>query len=181
MNRRILIIEAITAIVAIGLGFLFHFTFEFLNSSKVAAPFFPVNESVWEHLKLIFYPLILTALGEYFLLNKPYKSFIAVKTAGIWLAIIFTVFVYYIFYGIAGIKENMAVTLTIYILSFALEVYFVTKYLPRPVWAGKNRRNIAIFVLVMTALLFGIFTFAPPHIQLFFDPMHKTYSLACSQ
>ena len=33
------------------LGVLFHFAYDFLGQTPVAGLFFPINESIWEHLR----------------------------------------------------------------------------------------------------------------------------------
>ena len=37
-------------------GTLFHFVYDWTGQGAVAALFFPVNESTWEHMKLVFFP-----------------------------------------------------------------------------------------------------------------------------
>ena len=42
-----------------GVGTACHFAFDFFGQSRLIAPFVPVNESTWEHLKLLFFPFLL--------------------------------------------------------------------------------------------------------------------------
>lgn len=44
------------AVFCLGLGAVSHFFFEWSGGDAAAAVFFPANESVWEHLKLVFFP-----------------------------------------------------------------------------------------------------------------------------
>ena len=47
----------ITAFLTIGLiGVISHFIYEWTGENTLAGLIFPVNESIWEHLKLIFFP-----------------------------------------------------------------------------------------------------------------------------
>ena len=48
-------------------GTFFHFLFDLTNGSRVAALISPVNESIWEHIKLLFFPMFVYALLEYYL------------------------------------------------------------------------------------------------------------------
>ena len=43
-------------------GTLLHFLYDWTNESILIAPFSGVNESTWEHMKLLFFPLFLFAL-----------------------------------------------------------------------------------------------------------------------
>ena len=56
-------IEWISFLAASVLGTLFHFVYGWSGENPVAGLFFPVNESTWEHLKLIFFPILLLCLG----------------------------------------------------------------------------------------------------------------------
>ena len=46
------------------LCFLFHFLYEWLPSS-ITAIFFPVNESIWEHMKLLFSAVVFYGIIDY--------------------------------------------------------------------------------------------------------------------
>ena len=51
--------ELIGFFVVVVLGIAFHFAYDFSNNSTIIGIFTPINESVWEHLKLLFYPYLL--------------------------------------------------------------------------------------------------------------------------
>ncbi|MEG1492560.1 MAG: DUF6512 family protein, partial [Oscillospiraceae bacterium] len=54
------------------IGALSHFAFDALGKSPIIGAFFPVNESVWEHLKLLLLPLILWWSLYYLFRGKKY-------------------------------------------------------------------------------------------------------------
>ena len=54
-------------------GTLLHFTYEWSGENKFIASFSAVNESVWEHLKLVFYPMLIAGIVEYFFVKKDSK------------------------------------------------------------------------------------------------------------
>ena len=72
-------IELISFITASLLGVVFHFIYGWSGENGVAGLFFPVNESTWEHLKLIFFPILLVSIGEYFIFHTRYDNFICVN------------------------------------------------------------------------------------------------------
>ena len=51
--------EIIFMIIAMGAGTLFHFIYEWSGFHPLAGLFAPVNESTWEHLKMLFFPVLL--------------------------------------------------------------------------------------------------------------------------
>lgn len=49
------------------LGTLLHFTYEWSQNNAIVGLFSAVNESTWEHLKLLFFPMFFLTLFELFL------------------------------------------------------------------------------------------------------------------
>ena len=47
------------------LGVLLHFTYEWSGDNAVVGLFSAVNESTWEHLKLLFFPFLLRVIEAY--------------------------------------------------------------------------------------------------------------------
>ena len=71
-------------------GFLFvcaagtalHFLYQWSGESVAAAPFAAVNESVWEHMKLLFWPMLLWAGAERAVLGGYSRGFWPAKALG---------------------------------------------------------------------------------------------------
>ena len=61
------------AVVSLG-GTLLHFLYDWTGQSVLAAPFSGVNESTWEHMKLLYVPLFLYALVQSYFFRE-YKNF----------------------------------------------------------------------------------------------------------
>ena len=59
-------------------GTILHFLYDWTDKSLLIAPFSGVNESTWEHMKLLFFPLFIFALiqSRFF---KDYKNFWCIK------------------------------------------------------------------------------------------------------
>ena len=72
------------AVTTLG-GTLLHFVYEWTNSLWVS-PFSGVNESTWEHMKLLFWPMLIFAIFESFFF-KDYESFWCIKLKGILLGL----------------------------------------------------------------------------------------------
>ncbi|MBR7099452.1 MAG: hypothetical protein IKC59_08555 [Clostridia bacterium] len=63
------------------LGTLLHFLYEWLGEAVWIAPISGVNESTWEHMKLLFWPMLLYAIAESFFFRDR-KDFWCVKLRG---------------------------------------------------------------------------------------------------
>ena len=99
--KKIIKYEIFSILFCIILGTLLHFTYELSNQNAFIGTFSAVNESVWEHLKLTFFPtLITTLLSSFFLEN--YKEFIGYRLKGILYSFSFTVIFFYTYSGILG-------------------------------------------------------------------------------
>ena len=62
--------QIITAIIWIILGILLHFTYEWSGDKIIVGLFSAINESTWEHLKLLFFPMVITIIVGYFYEGK---------------------------------------------------------------------------------------------------------------
>ena len=67
-------------------GTVLHFLYEWLGEAAWIAPFSGVNESTWEHMKLLFWPMLLYAVAQRFLFRER-KDFWCVKLRGILLGL----------------------------------------------------------------------------------------------
>lgn len=62
MNERRLV--TITGVVIVGAGFLLHFVYAWTSHIRVVGLVAPVNESVWEHTKLLVMPVLAVGVVE---------------------------------------------------------------------------------------------------------------------
>ena len=74
--------QIFSAIFAIILGTLLHFTYEWFNKNTLIAAFSSINESTWEHLKLAFIPMLITTIIGFFKF-KNIPNFLCSKMLGI--------------------------------------------------------------------------------------------------
>ena len=87
MNKTIKKFTIIGALFVTIFGSLFHFVYGWSGNNRIVGALTPVNESVWEHLKLALIPLLLFALIEWYFLRKSGKNLLCAKAAEIWLVI----------------------------------------------------------------------------------------------
>ncbi len=161
-------IETISLLIAVFLGVIFHFIYNWSGENPVAGIFFPVNESTWEHLKLIFFPILLLSIVEYFLLRAEYKNLICIKFISSLFGMTLTVVLFYTYQGVYG-KNSEVMNILIYLISMAAAFLFSYRSL-------KNRRLCGVPAslcrtgFIILAFLFAVFTLFPPHIGLFASP-----------
>ncbi len=154
-------------------GTLLHFLFDWTERSVAAALFSAVNESIWEHLKLLFYPMLLFALAEYWNWGREVQGFWCVKLLGILLGFGLIVAVYYTYTGALGIKADWF-NITLFFLVAGMS-YWVEAKLFQRAFSCPVGNKLAVFLIVLLAAAFTVFTFWPPQIPLFQDPVSGTY------
>lgn len=69
-SNRLIKYQIFSAVFAIILGTILHFTYEWSGNNAFIGAFSSINESTWEHLKLAFYPMIITAIIRIFFIFK---------------------------------------------------------------------------------------------------------------
>ena len=175
-ERRAIIMSGVFFILCIGLGVFFHFAFELFGEPKLLAPFLPVNESVFEHLKLIYVPYILILMPiEYYLYGRFTKKFVTGKLIGVLIAMSFVVMEFYTIQGAFG-EPNAFVNITIFCIATFL-AYLV------PLWlslradddSSHTAKLVSLFALAVMFVFFVAFTFYPPKLPLFLDPRGAGY------
>lgn len=68
-DRFVKVYQWIGIVVVCILSVPFHFLYEWLGENTVVGLFFPINESIWEHLKLVFWPLLVWWILGYIILS----------------------------------------------------------------------------------------------------------------
>ena len=173
---QLLKIEILVTVISIILGTLLHFTYQWSNGNLFVASFSAVNESVWEHLKLIFFPMLIVGIIEYFFVKNITKNYLEAKTIGIFIAICFVVVSFFTYIGIIG-TNAFIIDILIFIISIVLGEYIAYKLMKR-----KNESDIKTLVLsgIILLFLFSCFvlcTYFPPKVNLFRDPVTNSYGI----
>ncbi len=155
-------------------GTVLHFLYEWLGEAAWIAPFSGVNESTWEHMKLLFWPMLAFAVVQSFFFRER-EDFPCIKLRGILLGIGLIPILFYTYNGAIG-KSPDWINIAIFFISAAIAyIYEAWRFSKKPI-ACKNPK-LAIFLLCFIALLFVIFTFRTPEIGIFRDPLTGTYGI----
>ena len=166
MKNKLLIWE-IGSFFFIGLvGASLHFTYELSDySSNVVAYFSAVNESTWEHLKMVYFPGLLFALIEYTYVRDRVNNYLVAKTASLFVMPLVIVVGWYIYAPAVG-RSIFTVDLALFYVAVFIGQYVSYKILTHPPLQVKfNTYATGLFIVMFLA--FSIFSFYPPHIFLF--------------
>ena len=106
-------------------GTLLHFIYDWTNESPFAALFSGVNESTWEHMKLLFFPLFVFAVVQSFFF-KEYDNFWCVKLIGTLSGLISIPILFYTYNGAFG-KSPDWLNITIFFISAAITFLVETR------------------------------------------------------
>ena len=100
-------------------GTLLHFAYDFFNEEDFVAIFSAVNESTWEHLKLLFFPVIIFAIAEYFLYGKNLSNFWTAKVTSLLAGMLSIVVMFYTYTGVIG-KNIDLLNISIFVIATIL-------------------------------------------------------------
>ena len=155
-------------------GTVLHFLYDWTGGSVLIAPFSGVNESTWEHMKLLFWPLFLFALIQR-LFFKEQKNYWCVKLAEILLGLVLIPVLFYTYNGVFGQSPDW-INIAIFYVS-ALLVFLFEWWAFRNDWLQCRNPRIAFALICLIGVLFVAFIFSPPQIPLFQDPLTGTTGL----
>ena len=161
------------AVTSLG-GTLLHFFYDWLGEAVWIAPFSGVNESTWEHMKLLFWPMLAFAAVQSFFFRDR-GDFWCIKLRGILLGMLLIPVIFYTYNGAVG-KSPDWLNIAIFFVATAAVYLYETRLLQRDtVKCGSPNRAVA--ALVGLAVLFAVFTFVTPEIGLFRDPLTGSYGI----
>ena len=159
-----------SVIFIFSVGALLHMIYDFTNENPIVALFAPVNESIWEHTKMVVLPSFIWYMGAYFIIkrfNKQMASmYLGCGLAAMIISIIFIPLLYYFYTGAFGI-QSMIIDILILLAAAALGALFslfLFKYQKKIVNA-----YITISIFIIIFIIYGYFTLYPPGIPLFDD------------
>ncbi len=174
-NKRILFYELAGGVFIIIFGSVLHFTFELSGRQVIVGVFSAVNESVWEHLKLGFWPALAFALFEFKHLRKAANNFLLSKTVGIYLIPTTIIVLFYSYTAIVG-ESILAIDVLIFIIAIIVGQAVSYRILTGKILPPKLGLA-ALIALLLLALAFVLFTFYPPQFPLFQDPVTGEYGI----
>lgn len=169
------IIQIISILFIFLIGFIIHNLYEWCPNI-VTLILSPVNESVFEHMKMIYTSYIIWIIIKYFILKKyniKENNFLLKELLTFLFNITLFLTIYWPIYSKFG--ENMLVTLTIYlvtiIISQVLNYFMEFK-------KDSNVLNIISLLVIFLIYAFTTYlTYNPPICKFFLDPTNNSYGL----
>ena len=175
MNKKIVFGEIIGLLFAIVAGTLLHFTFAWSGGSSFIGSFSAVNESVWEHLKLAFFPILIWGIAEWFIIGRNIKNFWLAKLASALSAPLIIVILFYGYVSVIG-RNFLAADISIFIISVIIGTIIdisILRMKEAPEWSN----GLFAVIIAFFALVFIAFTFTPPKLPIFKDPVSGGYGI----
>lgn len=174
MRKNLLVWQVIGITFTAVFGTILHFLYEWTNLRFVAL-FSAVNESTWEHMKLVFFPSLIFAIIQSVVGEKDYECFWLVKLIGILLG---TLLIPVLFYTLGGVFGELSaiVNIAIFFISVFSE-YLIELILFNKLNCKRRLKWFSIIVLIIILVLFFIFSFNPPNLPLFLDPVTNGYGI----
>lgn len=163
--------------VLFGIGSGIHSLYNILNQNMIVGLFAPVNESIWEHSKMVIWPVILWWLLYFGFRGRQYdiekSSWYAGALGALVTALIAMPMLYYFYTAAFGV-ELLWVDIVILLAALALG-----QLMGLHIYRRSNGLPPALALLIFAAiiLVFSLFTFYPPHVPLFQDGMTGTYGM----
>lgn len=154
----------IGTIIVLLAGTLSHFLYEWSGNHPLVGLFTPVNESVWEHMKLIFFPMLLYGLFLIFRFQDSFPCTAPSLCLGLLAGTLLIPVLFYTYTGILG-KDVFLLDLG----TFLISVLAAFRLFYRQTLSCKVK-PYAVFLYLPVCLLlvcFMIFTRRPPELPVF--------------
>ena len=177
MKRTVWLWELVGLAYVSLVGTVLHFLYDWLGGAVWVAPFSGVNESTWEHMKLLFWPAFIFAVVQSFFF-KGYYGFWCIKLRGILLGLGLIPLIFYTYNGVIGKSPDWLNIAIFFVSATAMYLYEVRALAKGGTPCNFPRLSLALLCVI--ALLFVIFTFKTPELDIVRDPIDGTYGIPLS-
>lgn len=176
IKSRLFKAELIGFVFCCVLGTLSHFFYEWSGENTFIGLLCPVNESVWEHLKLIYTPYIIWSAAEFFILKGSKLNLFLSKFCSVICGMLTILFIHYTYTGAVGTESTTADIISFFA---GVAAAFILSYtiMKNSKYKGAVCETVSFILLIITGGIFILFTFSPPLIPLFEDSITKTYGI----
>lgn len=151
------------------LNVFLHFLYDLSNQNSLVSLIAPVNESVFEHLKMVYYSYMIFNTIEYILYPDNRENRFLLSS----VAAVFTTLLVYVLFSIimTGIGEhNLIITLLILFISIILGQLYKYYLVKNIELSTLEQILVAVLFIILPIALFTYFTVNPLNNPLFYDP-----------
>jgi hypothetical protein len=166
-NQKLLIYTVVGVILVSVLGTLLHFAYDWSGQNRIVGLFTPVNESIWEHMKLLFFPMLFYVLFEYCQLKNEFPGILWSGFTGVLAGTFAIPLLYYGYTGIIG-RNYMVADIAIYYISVIIG--FCINYFGAEKEYSKGYKRVVTLLMVLMTVAFVVFTYNPPNGRVFLAP-----------
>ena len=152
------------------LGTLFHFAYDFTGQNRFIGLFVAIGESTWEHMKLMFFPMLLLTGILVPRWRETYANVDLILNLGNLAATWLIPVLFYTYRGILGYGVSLIDISTFYIselLAFFLMLHLI-KYCGNPFL--KKLTYASYILILLQGIAFLWFTYHPPGLGIFAEP-----------
>lgn len=162
--KKYMIIGAVFVLIA---GTLAHFLYEWSGKNYIVGLVTPVNESIWEHMKLVFFPMLLYGLFMIFRFKEDYPCITSAFCLGILAGTLLIPLLFYTYTSILG-KDFFILDIGTFIVS-VLVAFLLFYRLTRSCRLEPYTFLLCVLVCILF-VCFVIFTYSPPDAGIFQVP-----------
>lgn len=162
--KRFCIIGTVLTVI---LGVVSHFVYDWTGEKFLIGLFFPVNESTWEHMKLLFFPMFAYALVAGKRLEEEYPCIYHAMFTGILVGLVLIPVIFYTYTGVLGFNVDW-VNIVLYVISVLAAYYVVYRVAGK---CTKGDSKLLRYVMYALLLAFMIFSVYPPKLGIFVSPV----------
>ena len=162
--------EVIGLFVTLAAGNLLHFVYDWSGENPVVAAISGVNESVWEHMKLLAVPWIFWSVVEVVVLRRSHLPVLAARAGGLLTGLLLIPLLYYGYTGVTG-SDLSLVDILIFQLA-VLAAFGISWFLLKRRWfCGMFWQILGAVVMAGMLALFVWWTYQTPQLPVFIDPV----------
>lgn len=162
-------------IISFILCFPIHFLYERLPSFTTSI-IAPVNESIFEHMKILFTSIIVSGIIQKIIViksNLGYKNVCFSNVVSGILSIPIFLVMFMPVYNAIG--KNFPITIIIMLIALLLS-YIIGYYILK-INKDLKLENLSIFIVIIVYLIFGSLTYYPIKNEFFKDPISNIYGI----
>lgn len=147
-------------------GSVSHFVYDWTGNNFFAGLIFPVNESVWEHMKLVFFPMLIYSSFMKYKLNSKFPCIRSGSAGGIFTGTLLVPVLFYTYSGILG--YDLPVMDIIIFAICIIAAFLVTYKLTLNCKLQKYSKYLCLMITVLF-ICFIVFSVFPLKLGLFLD------------
>ena len=168
-------LKLLGVIMAFLLCFLIHFLYD-LAPSFITSVIAPVNESIAEHMKILFGSILFSGVIQKIIVkvkHLPYKNVCISNVVASLLSIPIFLIIYMPIYNAIG--ENFLLTiflmLLVIIISQIITIFIIN------IKKDLHMENASILFVIIIYMVFAVLTYDPPEQSIFMDPITLNYGI----